>query len=83
MAHTLGMRVIAEGVERNDQVTRLISMGCEFGQGYFFSRPVSVEDAERLMTEMRAPAVSAPVPAGPPLAGAPEPVVYLPEPGCK
>ncbi len=82
MAHTLGMRVIAEGVERNDQVTRLISMGCEFGQGYFFSRPVSVEDAERLMTEMRAPAVSAPVPAGPPLAGALEPVVYLPEPGC-
>ncbi len=69
MAHTLGMRVVAEGVERNDQVTRLISMGCEYGQGYFFSRPVSVEDAERLITEMRAPAMSATVPA-----------VYLPEP---
>jgi EAL domain-containing protein (putative c-di-GMP-specific phosphodiesterase class I) len=69
MAHTLGMRVVAEGVERNDQVTRLISMGCEYGQGYFFSRPVSVEDAERLITEMRAPVLSATVPA-----------VYLPEP---
>jgi EAL domain-containing protein (putative c-di-GMP-specific phosphodiesterase class I) len=41
MAHTLGMQVVAEGVEENEQITRLISMGCEFGQGFFFSKPVS------------------------------------------
>jgi diguanylate cyclase (GGDEF)-like protein/PAS domain S-box-containing protein len=52
MAHTLGMEVVAEGVEHNDQITRLISLGCEFGQGFIFSKPVSAEDAEHLMTEM-------------------------------
>ena len=52
MAHTLGMQVVAEGVEQNEQITRLISMGCEFGQGFFFSRPVSARDAERLLTTM-------------------------------
>jgi len=49
MAHSLGMQVVAEGVEQNDQITRLISMGCEFGQGFFFSKPVSAQDAERLL----------------------------------
>ncbi len=49
MAHTLGMEVVAEGVEQSDQVTRLISMGCEFGQGFLFSRPVSAQDAERMV----------------------------------
>jgi EAL domain-containing protein (putative c-di-GMP-specific phosphodiesterase class I) len=55
MAHSLGMQVVAEGVERNDQLTRLISMGCEFGQGFFFSKPVSAEDAERLVAGVMAP----------------------------
>lgn len=49
MAHTLGMQVIAEGVEQSDQITRLVSMGCEFGQGYFFSKPVAAPDAACLL----------------------------------
>ena len=49
MAHTLRMQVVAEGVEDNQQIAQLIEMGCEFGQGFFFSRPVSAEDAERLV----------------------------------
>jgi EAL domain-containing protein (putative c-di-GMP-specific phosphodiesterase class I) len=57
MAHTLGMQVVAEGVEENEQITRLISMGCEFGQGFLFSKPVSAEDAERLVAAMMEPAV--------------------------
>ncbi|MGA2737790.1 MAG: EAL domain-containing protein [Bryobacteraceae bacterium] len=52
MAHTLGMEVVAEGVEDNDQIARLISMGCEFGQGFFFSRPVSADDADVLLAAM-------------------------------
>jgi diguanylate cyclase (GGDEF)-like protein/PAS domain S-box-containing protein len=52
MAHTLGMQVVAEGVEENEQITHLISMGCEFGQGFFFSRPVPPEDAERMVAEL-------------------------------
>jgi diguanylate cyclase (GGDEF)-like protein/PAS domain S-box-containing protein len=52
MAHTLGMEVVAEGVEYNEQIATLISMGCEFGQGFLFSRPVSAQDAERLVAEL-------------------------------
>jgi diguanylate cyclase (GGDEF)-like protein/PAS domain S-box-containing protein len=55
MAHTLGMEVIAEGVEESDQATRLLSLGCEFGQGYYFSRPVPPRDAERLIAAMGVP----------------------------
>lgn len=40
MAHALGMVVIAEGVETVEQADRLRAEGCEFAQGYLFSRPV-------------------------------------------
>ncbi len=40
MAHKLGIQVIAEGVETEEQHQLLKQMGCDFGQGYLFSRPV-------------------------------------------
>jgi diguanylate cyclase (GGDEF)-like protein len=40
MAHKLGLKVIAEGVETNLQGKLLKSIDCDFGQGYYFSRPV-------------------------------------------
>ena len=39
MAHGLGLRVVAEGIETERQLQLLRSMGCDEGQGYFFSRP--------------------------------------------
>ena len=41
MAHALGMRVVAEGVENRRQMQLLRTLGCDEGQGYFFSRPVA------------------------------------------
>lgn len=41
LAHTLGMDVIAEGVETAEQFAQLQALGCEFGQGYFFSKPLN------------------------------------------
>ncbi|WP_082081554.1 EAL domain-containing protein [Methylocucumis oryzae] len=41
MAHKLGIKVIAEGVETLEQFRLLKDMGCDFGQGYYFSRPVN------------------------------------------
>lgn len=41
MAHALGMRVVAEGVESSRQMQLLKTLGCDEGQGYFFSRPVA------------------------------------------
>ena len=43
MAHVLGMRVVAEGVETTQQLEYLLSQGCDLVQGYLFSRPVSAE----------------------------------------
>jgi diguanylate cyclase (GGDEF)-like protein/PAS domain S-box-containing protein len=49
MAHKLGMKVIAEGVETLQQHTLLREAGCDYGQGYFYSRPVSATQFEALL----------------------------------
>lgn len=49
LADTLGLTVIAEGVEDVRQQESLISMGCRFGQGYLFAEPVGAEEAEHLV----------------------------------
>ncbi|BBB25642.1 EAL domain-containing protein [Amphritea japonica] len=43
MAHTLGIKVIAEGVETEEQKLLLMEVGCDFGQGYLFSRPIPAQ----------------------------------------
>ncbi|MDQ1685779.1 MAG: hypothetical protein QOC82_2516 [Frankiaceae bacterium] len=43
MAHGLGLRVTAEGVETERQLSKLTEMGCDEAQGYFFGRPVSAK----------------------------------------
>ena len=49
MAHSLGIRVTAEGVESGEQLTILRSLGCDAIQGYHFSRPVSADIIEGLL----------------------------------
>ena len=49
MAHNLKMDVIAEGVETREQLERLRDLGCEYGQGFYFSRPVERDAAEALL----------------------------------
>ena len=49
LAHELGIEVIAEGVETEAQALFLVSAGCEYAQGYYFSRPVSAERATELL----------------------------------
>ena len=51
MAKSLGLDVVAEGVETTDQLTLLRGLGCEYGQGFFFSRPLSVEAAGTMLAE--------------------------------
>ncbi len=46
LAHALGLRVIAEGVETEGQLARLREMGCEVAQGYYFSEPLDAEALE-------------------------------------
>lgn len=51
LAQNLGMDVVAEGVETKEQLALLRKRVCENGQGYFFSRPVSVGGAEKIISD--------------------------------
>ena len=46
LAQNLKMKVVAEGIETDEQITHLKSLSCEFGQGYFFAKPMEAAVAE-------------------------------------
>ena len=49
LARSMGMNVVAEGVETHDQLSYLKSLDCEYGQGFLFSRPVHAEAVEQML----------------------------------
>jgi len=49
LAHGLGLRVVAEGVETLGQLERLHDLGCDLGQGYYFARPLPAVDATAIV----------------------------------
>ncbi|MCU0527065.1 MAG: EAL domain-containing protein [Elainella sp. Prado103] len=49
LAHNLGMNVVAEGVEQAEQIRQLRALGAEYGQGFFFAKPLDCEEVESLM----------------------------------
>ncbi|MEN9224654.1 MAG: EAL domain-containing protein [Thermostichus sp. HHBFW_bins_43] len=49
LAHSLGMDVIAEGVETLQQLHLIKLLNCEYGQGYFFSKPLKPAEAEQML----------------------------------
>ncbi len=49
MSKQLGMTVVAEGVETREQVDFLQSAGCDIAQGYYYSKPITVEEFEKLL----------------------------------
>lgn len=51
LAFKLGMPVIAEGVETKEQLEMLKSIGCQIVQGYYFSKPLPLEEYERYLEE--------------------------------
>ena len=50
MAHSLGLRVVAEGVEDEEQLELLNQHGCDDIQGYLFSKPVEADELGRIIT---------------------------------
>jgi len=51
LAHNLGLKVTAEGVENKQTVTALRDFGCDVAQGYFFSPPLAAEQLQRWLAE--------------------------------
>jgi diguanylate cyclase (GGDEF)-like protein len=49
LAHNLGKRVVAEGIELTGHLDELRDLGCDYGQGYLFSKPLSADDAGKLI----------------------------------
>jgi diguanylate cyclase (GGDEF)-like protein/PAS domain S-box-containing protein len=59
LGQSLGMSTVAEGIEEYGQLAALREMGCDFAQGFYFSRPVPAEEAGRLLLESSVAAVTA------------------------
>ena len=51
LAHNLRMDVVAEGIENHVQLQQLRALGCEYGQGYLFAKPLDKQHAERLLRQ--------------------------------
>ena len=51
LAQELNIEVVAEGVESAEQALFLVSAGCKYAQGYYFSRPIGAESATKLLRD--------------------------------
>ncbi len=59
LAHELGMQTVAEGIETPEQLVMLQSLDCNFGQGYYFKRPMNARAATRYLLGLEDEAASA------------------------
>jgi diguanylate cyclase (GGDEF)-like protein len=60
LSHALGISVVAEGIETPEQANQLEQLGCHYGQGYFFSRPVESSAATQMILMNKLPQVDDP-----------------------
>lgn len=49
LAHTLGMKIVVEGIENKEMVEMIASYGCDYMQGYYFSKPLPVFEFQKLL----------------------------------
>jgi diguanylate cyclase (GGDEF)-like protein len=50
LAHSIYIDIVAEGIETNQQVEQLKTLGCEYGQGYWFAQPLDCDSVEQLIS---------------------------------
>lgn len=55
LSHSLGINVVAEGIEADQQLHILLEQECDMGQGYFFNRPLAKDKAEEILLTASAP----------------------------
>ncbi len=49
LAHNLNMEVIAEGIETSEQLSQIVALDCDYGQGYLFSKPLGAAEAAAMI----------------------------------
>ncbi|HVW69449.1 MAG TPA: EAL domain-containing protein, partial [Steroidobacteraceae bacterium] len=62
VAKSLGLLLVAEGIESSEQLDCLRTLGCECGQGFFVSPPVSADACRDILRQLRGPRAPAEVP---------------------
>ena len=55
MGHGIGLTVVAEGIETAEQLDHLVALGCDRGQGYFWSSPVPADALDQLLADWTPP----------------------------
>jgi EAL domain-containing protein (putative c-di-GMP-specific phosphodiesterase class I) len=60
LGHTLNLEIVAEGIERKQQLSKLVTLNCDFGQGYLFAKPLDVAAANELLEANERPQAKAP-----------------------
>lgn len=51
LSKILGLKTIAEGIEHKEQLDFLTSRGCDYGQGYYFSKPIKFSEISKLVQD--------------------------------
>jgi len=51
MGHSLGLQIVAEGVEHHDEVQALVNLSCDFIQGYYYSKPLKIQALEQFLKD--------------------------------
>ena len=51
LVNMMGLDAVAEGVETKEQVEKLAQIGCDYIQGYYFSKPIPIVDFEKYLLE--------------------------------
>ncbi|MCF7516801.1 EAL domain-containing protein [Pseudoalteromonas sp. N1230-9] len=60
LAHSLGLQIVAEGIETLEQKDRLQELGCQIGQGYLLSKPLNIDKANKLIQSSKVEGILCP-----------------------
>ena len=55
LGHSMGLKVLAEGIEQADQLDLLCQLGCDHGQGYYFGRPQPAAQLQQTLAQHTRP----------------------------